>query len=305
MIPITILLAALLVASPATAADSTVKAGIEAWQRGDDAAAVAIWRPLADKNDADALFNLGQAYRLGRGVKLDLATAQGLFERAARLGHLDAQTSLGLMLFQNGNRIAAMRWLKSAAERGEPRALLIYGTALFNGDGVARDPVKAYAYVSRAAAQGLAPAKETLAQMDGLVPLEERQKGIALAVAAAKAPEATKSAPAKAAPPKIVAAPKMDIPPKAKAAAAAPQAAVAPATGSWRVQLGAFGQRAAAEALFRRLSGAPLAGKQSYLVPVGAVTRLQAGPFESRAAAAAACARLSARGQACFPVAGR
>ena len=77
-------------------------------------------------------------------------------------------------------------------------------------------------------------------------------------------------------------------------------------SGGWRVQLGAFGQRASAEALFRKLSsGAPLAGKQSYLVAVGAVTRLQAGPFESRAAATAACAKLSARGQPCFPVAGR
>ena len=26
------------------------------------------WRPLAAKGDADALFNLAQAYRLGRGV---------------------------------------------------------------------------------------------------------------------------------------------------------------------------------------------------------------------------------------------
>jgi uncharacterized protein len=298
--PFTMLLAAALLASPAIAADSTVKAGIEAWQRGDDAAAVAIWRPLANKGDADALFNLGQAYRLGRGVKLDLAAAQGMFERAARLGHLDAQTSLGLMLFQDGNRISAMRWLKSAAERGEPRALLVYGTALFNGDGVEADPVKAYAYVSRAAAQGLAPAKETLAQMDELIPLADRQKGVALAMAAAKTPGAPK-VPPKAAPPKIV------TPPKAKVAFAAPKpAAVAPNSGGWRIQLGAFGQRASAEALFRKLSsGAPLAGKQSYLIPVGAITRLQAGPFESRAAAAAACATLSARGQACFPVAGR
>src|SRR3990170_6791473 len=191
---LTVLLAAVLLAAPAYAADSTVKSGIESWQRGEHAAAVAVWRPLANKNDADALFNLGQAYRLGLGVKLDLATAQGLFERAARLGHLDAQTSLGLLLFQNGNRIAAMRWLKSAAERGEPRALLIYGTALFNGDGVERDPVKAYAFVSRAAAQGLAPAKDTLAQMDELIPLAERQKGVAMAVSAAKPPSTAKPA---------------------------------------------------------------------------------------------------------------
>jgi len=296
---LTMILAALLLASPARAAEPTVKAGIEAWLRGDDAAATAIWRPLADKGDTDALFNLGQAYRLGRGVKLDLAKAQDLFERAARRGHLDAQTSLGLMQFQNGNRIAAMRWLKSAAERGEPRALLIYGTALFNGEAVERDPVKAYAFVSRAAAQGLAQAKKTLIQMDELMPLADRQKGLALAVSAAKPPAPENKTATVAAP--IV------VPPKTKVTVVVPKALASTATsGGWRVQLGAFGQRAAAEALFGKLSkGAPLAGKQSYLVAAGAVTRLQAGPFDSRAGASAACAKLSARGQPCFPIAGR
>src|SRR5688572_29987234 len=159
----------------------SVRAGIDAWQKGDASGAVAIWRPLAENGDADAAFNLGQAYRLGRGVSLDLAQAQIWLERAARKGHVDAQTTLGLLLFQNGNHVAAMRWLNGAAEAGEPRALLMVGTALYNGDGVARDPVKAYAYVSRAAAQGLAPAKATLADMDALMPLEQRKRGVALA----------------------------------------------------------------------------------------------------------------------------
>ena len=55
--------------------------------------AVAIWRPLAEAGDADAAFNLGQAYRLGKGVPTDLAAAQTWFERAARKGHVDAQTT--------------------------------------------------------------------------------------------------------------------------------------------------------------------------------------------------------------------
>ena len=84
----------------------SVRAGIDAWQKGDTAQAVAIWRPLAEKGDADAAFNLGQAYRLGRGVNLDLAQAQTWLERAARKGHVDAQTTLGLLLFQNGNQTA-------------------------------------------------------------------------------------------------------------------------------------------------------------------------------------------------------
>ena len=280
--------------SGAFAQKPTVKAGIDAWQRSDYAAAVAIWRPLAEAGDADAAFNLGQAYRLGRGVPLNLPEAQDWLERAARKDHLDAQATLGLLLFQNNNHTGGLRWLKMAAERGEPRALLVYGTALYNGDGVVRDPVLAYAYVSRAAAQGLQPAKNTLAELDKLLPLDIRQKGIALAQSKAAAAPAPLEPTAK---PRATRKP--------VAPAAAPAKAAAPATGGsgpWRIQLGAFAQRGSAEALFRRLGGA-LGGKQAYYVPAGNVTRLQVGPYPTRAAAASACAAL--KGQACFPVAAK
>src|SRR5690349_3566076 len=114
-----------LLATPASA--QSVKAGIEAWQKADYSGAVAIWRPLADAGDADAQFNLGQAYRLGRGVPIDLSVAKVFFERAARTGHLDASTTLGLLLFQNGEQAQGLKWLRQAADQGEPRALLVYG----------------------------------------------------------------------------------------------------------------------------------------------------------------------------------
>src|SRR4051794_25329505 len=178
----------------------SVKAGIEAWQKSDYSAAVAIWRPLAEKGDADAAFNLAQAYRLGRGVPTSLSAAKTWFERAAGKGHVDAQTTLGLLLFQNGDQTEGLRWLRAAAEQGEARALLVYGTALFNGDGVTQDPVLGYAYVSRAAAQGLAPAKETLAQLDKILPVEDRKKGVAMALAKAKSAPPPSSKKVKSAP---------------------------------------------------------------------------------------------------------
>ena len=295
-------LVALLLAMATTADAQSVKAGIDAWQRADYDSAVKIWRPLAEAGDADAAFNLGQAYRLGRGVPISLAASQTWLERAARKGHLDAQTTLGLLLFNGGNRVSGLRWLRTAAEHGEPRALLIYGTALFNGDGVVRDPVRAYAYVSRAAAQGLAPAQTTLAEMDKLIPLEQRQKGVAMAQTLAK-PARTEPAKAEqptAAKPQTKPAPKAAAKPPVKEAAAAP----ARASGPWRIQLGAFSRRASAEALFTKLSGSgPLAGRQPLYVAAGAVTRLQVGPFASRAEAASACAALSRQGQPCFAVA--
>ena len=289
------IVAAAALASPGYAQKS-VRDGIQAWQSGNYASAVEIWRPLAEKGDADAAFNLGQAYRLGRGVTTDLAAAQSWLEKAARLGHLDAQTTLGLLLFDSGNRQAALRWLKMAAEKGEPRAMLVYGTALFNGDGVPRDPVEAYAYVSRSAAQGLPPAKVTLEEMDAILPVDVRQKGVALALGKAKAPA---KAVAKVPPPKPAAKPTAKPEPVAKPAAVADG-------GRWRIQLGAFSKRSSAEALFKKLSGsAPVAGRRPFYVAAGAVTRLQVGPFPTRAAATAACSFLSAKGQACFPVEAR
>ena len=58
-----------------TPAFADVKAGVDAWSRGDYRKAVEEWRPAAIAGDADAQFNLGQAYKLGRGVPVDMAMA--------------------------------------------------------------------------------------------------------------------------------------------------------------------------------------------------------------------------------------
>jgi cell division septation protein DedD len=296
---------AVLLSAPASA--QSVKAGIEAWQRSDYGSAVAIWRPLAEKGDADAEFNLGQAYRLGRGVPIDLGAAKMWFEKAANAGHLDAETTLGLLLFQNGDQVAGLKWLRRAAEEGEPRALLVYGTALYNGDGVTQDRLLGYAYVSRAADQGLAPAKDTLAQLDELLPATDRAKAIALSHSIPSgspvAPKPSKPVRVAQAKPAPKEAPPKAAKPKAADPLAPKPAAPAPATGNWRIQLGAFSQRGSAEALYRRLSGkAALAGRSPFYIAAGNVTRLQVGPFSSRASAAAACGSL---GTACFPVPAR
>ena len=300
-------IAAALIGAPLPA--QSVKAGIEAWQKADYAAAVAIWRPLADRGDADAEFNLGQAYRLGRGVPLNLAMAKNWFTKAAEGGHLDAETTLGLLLFQNGDQQEGLKWLRRAADQDEPRALLVYGTALYNGDGVSQDRLLGYAFISRAASQGLSPAKDTLAQLDELMSDGERQKALVLAKArpkgsptlVARAPEARFQATADLKPARVAEA--KPVPRKPAASKPTPKwaaSASSAARGDWRIQLGAFGQRSSAEALYQRLAGKPvLAGRRAVYVPAGTVTRLQVGPFESKAAAAAAC---NALGAACFPV---
>src|SRR5688572_25923493 len=92
--------AAALVVAGAPALAQSVEAGISAWQAGNYDEAVRAWRPLADRGNADAQFNLGQAYKLGRGVPVNVNLAEQWYERAARQGHVQAGANLGLILFQ-------------------------------------------------------------------------------------------------------------------------------------------------------------------------------------------------------------
>jgi len=158
-----------------------VKAGVDAWSRGDYAVAVREWQGPAEAGDADALFNLAQAYRLGRGVPADEARAETYYARAAAKGHLQAADTYGLMLFQSGRRELALPYVEDAARRGDPRSEYLLGIAYFNGDLVSKDWIKAYALLTLANSAGLPQAAPALAQMDDSVPLAQRQQAAALA----------------------------------------------------------------------------------------------------------------------------
>jgi TPR repeat protein len=296
-------LAASLCATPVMA---DVKAGVDAWSRGDYATAVKEWRQSAIDGDADAQFNLGQAYKLGRGVPLDLKQAEDWYRKAAMQGHFQAEDSYGLILFQNGARQNALPYIQKSAGRGEPRAQYILATALFNGDLIEKDWPRAYALMTRASATGLAAASASLAQMDKFIPLDQRQLGLTLARALEEQGARPLSSPETAAkePPKPVAVVAKPAP-KPTAAAPKPETA-APATGGrWRVQLGALDNEARAKAQWTALRGriGALAGLVPSYEKAGPFTRLRAGPIASRAAAEKVCASAKAAGQACFPVA--
>src|ERR1043165_4732464 len=155
----------------------SVQAGIEAWAAGNWPLAIANFRPLADRGDADAQYAMAQAYFLGRGVPQNNNLAEQWYERAARQGNEEAQANYGLLLFQNGRRREAMPWIERAAGRGDPRAQYVLGTALFNGDLVGQDLPRAYAMMSRAAAAGLPPAVSQLQAMEPHIIAEDRARG--------------------------------------------------------------------------------------------------------------------------------
>ena len=333
--------AAAIAAAAGGTAYADVRAGIEQWRAGNYEAAIREWRPLAEQGNADAQFNLGQAYRLGRGVPADPRTSNMWFERAARQGHAQAEANLALALFQGGERERAVPWLQRAAERGDRRAQYYLGTAHFNGDLVARDWPRAYALMSRSAELGLPQAQTSLTEMERHISAADRSQGRALAqqmavasrpgaviATAAPPPPPAGTAPrtprvAQAQPPIVrtpvpPAAPRAEAPARATPRAEAPvrpaprvapapasQRAPAPAAGGrWRVQLGAFSNQANAERQWNAVRGriAGLGGLRHYFVRAGAVTRLQAGPLADRAAADRVCASARAAGAACMVV---
>lgn len=317
-------------ASLAAPALADVKAGVDAWQRGDYAAAIKEWRPAAIAGDPDAQFNLAQAYKLGRGMPVDLKQAESWYQKAAAQGHVQAADNYGLILFQNGNRQDALPWIQKSADRGEPRAQYVLGTALFNGDLIAKDWVRAYALMTRASSAGLPQAATTLVQMDQYIPLDQRQKGTSLArdlelksaraqspaIAAAELPPSRPAMQAAGASYPVPGQPtpvtQKAAPPPVRAPAAAtspaPKPAIAAATpvrsGPWRIQLGAFSEAGRAKALWSSLerSVSGLGGLQPFMVKAGAITKLQAGPFQTKAQAESQCAAVKRSGQACLPV---
>lgn len=180
-------------AACAAAAGADVKAGADAWSRGDYAAAVKEWQDPAEKGDPDAQFDMGQAYRLGRGVPRDLARAEALFGKAAAQGHIQAADNYGLLLFDRGLRANALPYVRAASDRGDPRAQYLMAIAHFNGDLAPKDWTRAYALMTLAQGAGLPQATSAIAQMDQHIPLPQRQSGAALAAQLGRQAEAKRA----------------------------------------------------------------------------------------------------------------
>lgn len=275
-------------AMAAVPAQADVKAGVDAWSRGDFKRAVEEWRPLAVAGDADAQFNLGQAYKLGRGVPLDPALAESWFRKAALQGHLQAQDNYGLALFQAGKKAEAVPWLEKSVARGEPRTQLVLGTMLFNGDGATRDYPRAYALMTRASAAGLQSAQQTLAQMDQYISPADRERGTALAQQYATQEKVEQDRLAANAPPRpqTVGRPGPDRPP-VLIQTDVPPSRTPPAARPQRLPASPGPERIAAPQPLPKPAPKPVAAKPVAAKPAAAPTtggwRIQLGAFRDQA----------------------
>lgn len=74
--------------------------GLLAASDGDYSTAVMKWKPLADKNDAKAQFNLALLYHRGLGVNMDEAKAVSLYMQSANNGYKLAQEFLAAAYYE-------------------------------------------------------------------------------------------------------------------------------------------------------------------------------------------------------------
>ena len=154
------LIAGLLISSPAWAGFNEALA---AWKRGDYAAALKEFKPLAAKGNTSAQYNLGVIYANGRGVPRNDKEAVKWYRLAAGNGNVEAQYALGLM-YGHGRGVPqdftkAVRLWKPIAEKGDLRAQYVLGIMYGKGDGVPQDYRHAYKWFNIAATRGHAQAK--------------------------------------------------------------------------------------------------------------------------------------------------
>ena len=137
-----------------------------AYDKGDYATALRLYRSFADQGSEDAQYNLGVLYATGRGVPQDYAVALEWYRRAANQGSGDAQHNLGV-LYATGRGVpqddaVALAWFRKAADQGYAAAQYDLGVLYATGSGVPQDYAVALAWFRRAADQGYADAQYNL-----------------------------------------------------------------------------------------------------------------------------------------------
>jgi len=112
----------------------------------------------AEQGDADAQYQLGDAYYYGTGVKRDYVEAITWYWQAANQEHAEAQYNLALAYYEGEGLVQdyaqAVTWWEKAAIRGHVDAQYELGKAYTSGEGVAPYDTQAIYWLEQAAKQG-------------------------------------------------------------------------------------------------------------------------------------------------------
>jgi len=316
---------------------ATVADGVYAYEKGDYQQALMEWLPYAALGNSNALYNLGQLYRMGRGVEINYAKAKDYYLRAAEKGHIGAQRNLGTLYYfgrlGDADHAQALSWLTMAAISGDARSQLMVGTMYFNGEAGKKDNIRAYAWILLASQNRLTSAANTLKKLITVMTPEEIDQAKKLSVnliSPRMSPDdhglmvgqqvRTKTAPSDVTAPnaKNIAPPTQQEPTlketKVKGTEAAVQAATA--ADKYRVQIASFRTEEAADKAMRIIERkfAPLLkgkdglndkyGKIEFadLGEKGIYYRLQIMPFAQRRDAEGVCDHFKKKGQNCYVI---
>lgn len=170
LVILTVLLLSLSTASYAEeAALDGHDAAAQAYFAGDYAKALKLYTPLAEKDDAEAQFNLGVMNQLGQGTDKNDKAAAKWFEKSAAAGNPEAMVKLG-ELYNEGSGVTknsktAAEWYAKAADAGSPAAMNNLAYLYYLGEGVPQDFNIARKMFERAADKGVADAQYNLGTM--------------------------------------------------------------------------------------------------------------------------------------------
>lgn len=148
-----VVLVSLIIMSTPTAA-GPLEEGIAAYNRGDPAAALKLWQPLAEAGNPDAQVNIGVLHANGEGVPQSYSEALAWYRKAADQGDVFALNNLGLM-YMRGQGIAAsdrmaVQLYTRAAEKNFAPAQFNLATMFAQGRGTDKDKAEAYKWLTLA-----------------------------------------------------------------------------------------------------------------------------------------------------------
>lgn len=121
---------------------------------------------LAEKKE-NAFSNLlmYELFNDGIGVKRDAAKAAFYMEHLAENGDVNYQYRLALYYLNNDRADKAVRWFKTAAQKGNVGATYYYGMLLHSGMGVVQDKEKGIAMMQKAEEKGFVAADNQLGRI--------------------------------------------------------------------------------------------------------------------------------------------
>ncbi len=145
---------------------SELEDGFQAFSSGHYEQALRLWLPIAEKDNADAQYNLGILYMKGLGVEKNLKAAFIWYKRASANGHTDAMYNLGTM-YNKGKVIYrspkdANKWWLKAAELGNASAQFNIAVEYAYGRNLGKNVSEAIKWWTKSALQGNKDARAAL-----------------------------------------------------------------------------------------------------------------------------------------------